>query len=105
MNDGEPEEVRVFWVPEIAENPVDLTKYLAEHGPIPMTPQPEPLDTQRAEIVYVDEILAIEALQEGTLTPVYSGGELVGHAEVIHNEDGTRTLKVYGLNHNPEEQP
>jgi len=99
----DPEEVRVFWVPELAENPIDLTQQLAE--PKAMMAQPVPLDTEEIEIVYLDEILAIEAIPEGTLTPVYSGGELVGHAEVIHNEDGSRTIKVYGLTHNPEEQP
>lgn len=109
MNDQEPEEVRFFWAPEISENPVDLAEYIAEHGPIPMTPQSVPLDTDGAEVVYFDELRAIEAIPEGTLTPVVlmddEGAGTVGHAEVIHNEDGSRTLKIYGLHHNPEGQP
>lgn len=104
MTDQEPEEVRVYWVPEIAENPIDLTQQLAE--PIAMMPEPVPLDTEGAEIEYFNPFASIP---EGTLTEVVlmdeDGAGTVGHAEIVHNDDGTRTLKVYGLNHNPQEQP
>lgn len=109
MTDQEPEEVRVFWVPEIAENPVDLTQQLAECEPMAMMAEPVPLDTEGAEVTYFDELRALEAIPEGTLTPVVllddEGAGTVGHAEVVRDRNGGRTLKIYGIHHNPEEQP
>jgi hypothetical protein len=102
VSDQEPEEVRVFWVPEIAENPIDLTDQLAE--PIAMMPEPVPIDTEGAEIEYFDDPFAF--IPEGTLTEVVmmdeDGAGTVGHAEVIRGDGGTSTLRIYGIHHNPE---
>lgn len=74
---------------ELAQGP-DLTEHLmGRFEPIEFVePQGSPL------------------IPEGTLTEVYSAdGEMVGHAEAFYNDDGTGTLKIYGVNHNPEDQP
>ena len=102
MDNQEPDEVRVFWVPEVRESPIDLTQQLAE--PLAMMPDPIPIDTEGAEIEFFDDPFAF--IPEGTLTEVVmmdeDGAGTVGHAEVIRGDDGTSTLKIYGIHHNPE---
>lgn len=105
MTEQRPEEARVYWVPEIEQNPIDLSDHLAEAAP--MEPVPVNPDDVTYKVVYVDELLNVPPVPEGTLTPVVDEetGELIGYAEVFYNDDGSGTFKIYGLNHNPEEQP
>lgn len=104
MTDQEPESSKVYWIPEVEQDPIDLSAYLAEAAP--MEPVPVNPDGVTYEVVYVDELLNVPPVPEGTLTPVVdeATGELIGHAEAVYHDDGTGTLKVYGLHHNPEEQ-
>lgn len=92
---------RVFWVPDLSE-PIDLTEAAEIVQSAAPWGQEETIEVCRVSDVFDREPLG----PEGTLTEVYNEeGRLVGHAEVSYNGDGTGTAHIYGLNHNPEEQP
>ena len=101
MTEQQPE-TRFYWVPDLAD-PIDLREAMEiAQGTAPWD-QGAIIEARR-----VDEAREREPLgPEGNLTKVVdeSTGDLIGHAEVIYNDDGTGALRVYGINHNPEEQP
>lgn len=104
MTEQEPETVRVYWIPDTDQGPVDLSPLTK---PQPMEPAPQ-ADTGAAyKYEFVNEVVDAPPIPEGTLTKVIDDqtGELIGHAEVIYDDDGAPTFKIYGLTHNSEEQP
>lgn len=104
MTEQQPDETRVHWVPEIAD-PIDLRDAMEIVQNAAPWDQDTLLQVCRAEDIPEPEEMPLGP--EGTLTEVYDGedGRLIGHAEAIYNNDGTGALKIYGINHNPEEQP
>lgn len=103
MTEDKPETTHVFWVPDL-DGSIDLSE-VAE-----IVQNAAPWEQEATiEVCRVEEVLEREEPlgPEGTLTKVVdeATGDLIGHAEVSYNEDGTGTVHIYGLHHNPEEQP